>query len=96
MKYYILAGLAAAVLAGGLITAAPPASAGCQNADWSAHPFSQMCDSAVDEGGSWIRCLIYHTGGPYSPSQTDCYPMSPGNPPAGDPVLATPPTHIDP
>jgi hypothetical protein len=94
MRHYAVAALAAVLTAWGLIAGAPPASAGCQNADWSGHPFSQMCDSNIDEGGSWIRCLIFHNGGPYTPSVTNCQPMSPGNPPS-DPTFDNPPTHID-
>jgi hypothetical protein len=58
---------------------------------------AEMCDSPVNPEGMWERCVTYHIGGPLtSPSQTDCYLMSPGNPPAGDPELGVPPTHIDP
>jgi hypothetical protein len=97
VRRYVFAGLVGAVAAGGLITAAPPASAGCADADWPAHPFAQMCDSPVNNEGWWDRCVTFHpNGGPYSPAETDCYIMSPGNPPPGDPELAIPPTHIDP
>jgi hypothetical protein len=97
MKHYIFAGMAAALMAGGMMTAAPPASAGCLDPGWAAHPFAQMCDSPVESDGLWERCLTYHNGGPYTPEQTDCYIMSAGQPPTGgDPVLSTPPTHIDP
>jgi hypothetical protein len=88
--------MAAALMAGGLITVAPPASAGCRDPGWSAHPFAEMCDGPVDSEGWWDRCVTFHNGGPLSPAETDCYIMSPGNPPPGDPELSTPPTHIDP
>jgi hypothetical protein len=94
-KQYIVAGMAAALMAGELITGAPPASAGCVDPGWSAHPFAQMCDSPVNSEGWWDRCVTFHNGGPLSPAETDCYIMSPGNPPPGDPELGTPPTHID-
>ena len=81
IKQYIFAGLAAMVLAGGLISAAPPASAGCLDPGWAAHPLAQMCDSPVNSDGMWERCLTYHNGGPYTPAQTDCYIMSAGQPP---------------
>jgi hypothetical protein len=56
-----------------------------------------MCDSPVDSDGMWERCLSFHNGGPYTPTETDCYTMSAGDPPKeGDPILQTPPTHIDP
>jgi hypothetical protein len=93
--HYIVAGLAAVVTASGLITAAPPAHAGCQNADWPEHALAQMCDEPIDSDGMWERCLTYYPGG--SPiAQTNCYVMSAGQPPPGDPILGTPPTHIDP
>ena len=37
MKQFITGGLAAVLMAGGLITAAPPAIAGCINPDWPGH-----------------------------------------------------------
>jgi hypothetical protein len=56
-----------------------------------------MCDSPVDQDGLWERCLSYHDAGPYSPTETQCYTMSAGDPPKeADPVVQTPPTHIDP
>ena len=94
MKRYIFGAAAGLLTAGGLITGAPPASAGCVDPGWAAHPFAQMCDGPIMDG-MWERCLVFHNGGPYSPAENDCYVMSPGNPPAGDPILATPPTHID-
>ena len=47
MKQFITGGLAAVLIAGGLITAAPPASAGCINPDWPGRPLAQMCDDPV-------------------------------------------------
>ena len=97
LRLYVVAGLAAVMAAGGLVTAAPRASAGCIDPNWAPHPMAQMCDSPVDSDGMWERCLSYHNGGPYTPTETDCYTMTAGNPPKeGDPILATPPTHIDP
>jgi hypothetical protein len=90
------AALGAALVTAGLTATAPTASAACVDPGWGAHPFAQMCDSPVDQDGMWERCLSYHNGGPYTPTETDCYTMSAGDPPKGDPVLATPPTHIDP
>ena len=96
MKQFIAGGLAAVLIAGGLITAAPPASAGCINPDWPGHPLARMCDDPVTGDGMWQRCLSYNPNGLRFPAETDCYLMSDGNPPADDPVLSTPPTHIDP
>jgi hypothetical protein len=96
-KRYMTAALGAALVTAGLTAMAPAASAGCIDPGWGAHPFAQMCDSPVNSDGMWERCLSYHNGGPYSPTETDCYTMSAGDPPKeGDPILQTPPTHIDP
>jgi hypothetical protein len=96
MKQYIVTVLAGMVTAGGLITAAPPASAGCINPVGAGHPLAQMCDDPVTSDGMWQRCVTYYPNGVRNLGETDCYLMSDGNPPAGDPVLGTPPTHIDP
>src|ERR1700748_1849846 len=111
-KRYMTAALGAALVTAGLTATAPTAraarvpagltprtptaSAGCVDPGWGAHPFAQMCDSPVDQDGLWERCLSYHDAGPYSPTETQCYTMSAGNPPKeADPVVQTPPTHID-
>src|SRR5271168_798199 len=54
MKRFIVTALAGMVTAGGLITAAPPASAGCINPDWAGHPLAQMCDDPVTSDGMWV------------------------------------------
>jgi hypothetical protein len=95
MKQFTVAGSAAALIVGGLLAAAPPASAGCIDPGLPGHPFAQMCDGPVDDG-MWERCLTSFPNGPLHPAETDCYTMSPGDPPKGDPELSTPPTHIDP
>ena len=100
-KRYMTAALGAALvtagLTAGLTATAPRASAGCLDPGWGAHPFAQMCDSPVDQDGLWDRCLSYHDGGPYTPTETNCYTMSAGDPPKeADPIVQTPPTHIDP
>jgi hypothetical protein len=96
MKRCIVAGLAGMVTAGGLITAAPPASAGCINPEWTVHPLAQMCGDPVTSDGMWQRCVTYYPNGVRNLDETDCYLISAGNPPTDDPVLGTPPTHIDP
>jgi hypothetical protein len=97
MKQFITGGLAAVLIAGGLITAAPPASAGCLDPGWAAHPLAQMCDDPISADGMWQRCVTYLQGGPLSAGETDCYLMSAGEPPLGaDPIMGNPPTHIDP
>ena len=96
-KRYVTAALGAALVTAGLTATAPPASAGCVDPGWGAHPFAQMCDSPVDSDGLWERCLSYHDAGPYSATETQCYTMSAGDPPKeADPIVQTPPTHIDP
>jgi hypothetical protein len=94
MKHRILTGLAAVLMANGVIIAAPPASAGCQNADWPEHPLAQMCDGPISHDGSWERCLTNSAGDSWN-SETNCYPMRAGQPVPGDSVLGTPLTHID-
>jgi hypothetical protein len=96
MKQYLVAGLAAALITGGLVGSAPPASAGCINPAWAGHPLAQMCDDPVTSDGMWQRCVTYYPNGVRNLGETDCYLMSDGNPPAGDPVLSTPPARIDP
>jgi hypothetical protein len=96
MKQFTAAGFAGMAVAGGLIIAAPLASAGCLDRGWAAHPLAQMCDSPVDSDGLWERCLTYHNGGSLTPAEVDCNTMSAGNPLTGDPIWGTPPKHIDP
>jgi hypothetical protein len=95
MKRYVIAGIAAAFMAGGLITGAPPASAGCIDPGWAGHPMAKMCDGPVDDG-MWERCMTSFPNGPLNAAESDCYTMSVGDPPKADPVFSTPPTHIDP
>jgi hypothetical protein len=45
VKQYIVGGLAAALMAGGLVAAAPPASAGCRNPLWQS---TRLRRSATD------------------------------------------------
>jgi hypothetical protein len=97
MKQFITGGLAAVRMAGGLTAAAPPASAGCVNPGWAAHPFAQMCDDPITADGMWQRCVTYYPNGVRNLAETDRYLMSAGEPPGGaDPILSNPPTHIDP
>ncbi|UQX10196.1 CDGP domain-containing protein [Candidatus Mycobacterium methanotrophicum] len=97
MKQYVVTGLAAVLMAGGLIAGAAPASAGCMNPGSATHPLAQLCDSPPDSDGMWERCLTYYPNGPLNPAEADCYTMSANDPPAeGDPILRNPPTHIDP
>jgi hypothetical protein len=99
MKYYVVAGVADMVVAGGLIAAAPPASAGCQNAGWLDRPLAQMCDGPVQPDGTWQRCVKYYAalmigGRPLDLPRNTCYSMGPDQapPPHGWIDQAT---HID-
>ena len=96
MKQYIVGAVAAVVTAGGLVAAAPSASAGCINPDWAGHPMAKMCDGPIDDG-MWERCITSFPNGPLRPDETDCNTMSATDPPKeADPIFSTPPTHIDP
>ncbi|WAC90581.1 CDGP domain-containing protein [Mycobacterium sp. Aquia_213] len=54
MKRSIVAGLAAVLMAAGLVTAAPPASAGCQYGG----PIISKCDGPIQPDGTWQRCVV--------------------------------------
>jgi hypothetical protein len=95
MKLWI-AGVAAALVGGGLIAAAPPASAGCVYGG----SFISKCDGPVQPDGTWERCVAVYR---YVPSGLSshlvpvnrCSPMGPGHsyPPA-DFDFNDPPTPI--
>lgn len=94
MKQYIVAGLAAALIAGGLIGSAPPASAGCMYGGYGA---VSRCDDPVQPDGTWQRCMVYDQT--YNPSFTQrihrCYLMGPDqNLPLGV-IFSLYPDHID-
>ena len=94
-KRYLIAAAGAILATAGLTATAAPAGAGC--IDPAGFPLAQMCDSPVDTDGMWERCLTSYPGGPLNPAEVDCYTMSAGDPPKeADPIVATPPTHIDP
>lgn len=54
MKHCIAGGLAAMLVAGGLIAAAPPAGAGCQYGG----PIISKCDGPIQPDGTWQRCVV--------------------------------------
>lgn len=96
MRRYIIGALAAALLAAGLITSAPHAGAGCQNAQLTMSPTARKCDGPVAPDGSWQRCVVYHYPPPASPpEQSDCHPMGPTTQTSAHPFY-DPPSHIDP
>ncbi len=95
MKRCIVGGLAALLMAAGLITSAPPASAGCLYGG----PFISKCDGPVQSDGTWQRCaatpqVIPRGASSYLVPVKRCDLMGPGQP-AWDFAFADPPTHID-
>jgi hypothetical protein len=98
MKQHIVAGLAAAVIAGGLIASAPPAGAGCQ---YGGTATISRCDGPVQPDGTWQRCVVfsYITGGgsgsrdSYSAPGHRCDVMGPDQHPWG--MAFNDPAHID-
>jgi hypothetical protein len=50
-----IAGLLGAAMVGGLIAAAPPASAGCQYGGL----VISKCDGPVQPDGTWQRCVVF-------------------------------------
>ena len=95
MKRCIVGVLAAVLMAGGLITSAPPASAGCQYGG----PVLSKCDGPVQPDGTWQRCVAFTHWIPSGASsflapERRCDLMGPGQNP-GDPGFTDPPTHIN-
>ncbi|WP_445159647.1 CDGP domain-containing protein [Mycobacterium sp. Dal123C01] len=92
MKHRIVGGLAAVLMAGGLIVSAPAASAGCQYGGLVA----SKCDGPVQPDGTWQRCVVITTShsGPSYQWTPDCKLMGPDQHPLGL-AYADPPTHID-
>jgi hypothetical protein len=89
-----IAGLGAALMAGGLI-AAPPANAGCQYGG----PFLSKCDGPVQPDGTWQRCVAFATwvvsgASSHLVPERRCDLMGPDQHPSGL-GFADPPTHID-
>jgi hypothetical protein len=87
-----IAGMGATLMAGGLIAAAPPASAGCL---YGGGPgvFSK-CDGPVQPDGTWQRCVATAQWQPRGASSflapvRQCDQIGPDQP------FADPPTHID-
>ncbi|MEE3067137.1 MAG: hypothetical protein VYA67_24920 [Actinomycetota bacterium] len=79
MKRCIVGGLGAVLLAGGLLTTAPPASAGCQYGG----PVISKCDGPIAPDGTWERCVVAHNLVPngassYFVPERTCNMMGPG------------------
>ena len=95
MKRCIVGGLAAVLMAGGLITSAPSASAGCQYGG----PVLSKCDGPIQPDGTWQRCVAFTHWIPSGASsflapERRCDLMGPGQNP-GDPGFTDPPMHIN-
>ena len=95
MKRGIGGVMAALLMAAGLITTAPPASAGCL---YGGSVISK-CDAPVQPDGTWQRCVAVAQLVPSGFSShlvpvKRCDLMGPDQHP-GDLALADPPTHID-
>ena len=91
----LLGGPGAALMAGGLIAAAPPANAGCQYGGLAI----SKCDGPVQPDGTWQRCVVfsYSMGSgasSYLVPDRRCDLMGPDQHPWGL-AFADPPTHID-
>jgi hypothetical protein len=96
MNHCTVVGLAAVLLAGGLIAAAPPANAGCR---YGGPGVINKCDGPVQPDGTWQRCVAFATWVPSGASSflvpdKRCDLMGPGQPPR-DLAFADPPAHID-
>ena len=95
MKRCIVGALAALLMAAGLITSAPPASAGCPYGGL----FISKCDGPVQPDGTWQRCVGVARWIPSGFSshlvpERHCGLMGSGEN-TWDLAFADPPTHID-
>ncbi|MGA5462927.1 CDGP domain-containing protein [Mycobacterium sp. NPDC050041] len=96
MKRWIAGGSAALLMAVPLITAAPPAAAGCLYGG----PVISKCDGPVQPGGTWQRCVAVAQWvpsglGSHLVPVKHCNLMGPGQP-GGDPGFNDPPVRIAP
>ena len=90
-----IASLGAALMAGGLIAAAPSANAGCQYGG----PVLSKCDGLVQPDGTWQRCVVFthwvaNGMSSYQVPDRRCDLMGPDQHPWGL-TFADPPTRID-
>jgi hypothetical protein len=94
MKRYVVGASAALLVFAGLITAAPPAGAGCLYGGG----FISKCDGPVQPNGTWQRCvgvagLVPSGFSSHLVPVKRCEFMGPGQP-AWDVAFADPPSHI--
>ncbi len=83
MKRFVVTSLASLLITGGLVTAAPPASAGCI----SAPGVINKCDGPVQPDGTWQRCVMtthlsYQGASSFLIPERSCDVIGPG---VGDP-----------
>ena len=95
MKHSIVGGLAVVLMAGGLIAAAPPASAGCQYGGG----YISKCDGPIQPDGTWQRCVAVAAwqargASSFLAPEKHCDVLGPDQHPA-DWTIADPPVHID-
>lgn len=91
----IIALVGAALVSGGLIAAAPPASAGCV---YGGPGIINKCDGPVQPDGTWERCvgfmsLIPRGASSYLAPNKQCDVLGPDHYPSG--AFVDPPGHID-
>jgi hypothetical protein len=101
MKQSLVGGLVAALITGGLVGSAPPASAGCQ---YTGLDVISKCDGPVQPDGTWQRCVLFQPTysppgsvpnyGNYGVGDKRCDVMGPDLHPWGL-AFNDPPTHID-
>lgn len=94
MKRCVVGASAALLMSAGLITAAPPAGAGCLYGG----QFISKCDGPVQPNGTWQRCvgipgLVPSGFSSHLVPVKRCELMGPGQP-AWDAAFADPPLHI--
>src|ERR1700753_471975 len=92
MKRCVVGGLAALVLAAGLIDSAPPARAGCVDGGPAVSepygPVLSKCDGPVQPDGTWQRCvatthLSYQGASSFLIPEKSCDVMGPDQHPGG-------------
>jgi hypothetical protein len=96
MRHRIVGGLAAVLIAGGPIAAAPPANAGCQ---YGGIGIINKCDGPVQPDGTWQRCVAFANwvasgASSFLVPDKRCDVMGPDQHP-GDSAFADPPAHIN-
>lgn len=94
MRLLVTGGLAAALIAGGLMVSAPQADAGCIDAGLIMNPTALKCDDGIQPSGAWQRCVVYYAPPGDPDAQTDCHWMGP-NVQHIVHQFYDPPTHID-